>query len=215
MTGLLRRIRRPGAAAKSRTDETPLSEPAAAPLDSPLDGGAPTAALPAGVDPDELARRPSTRRRGSLRRRLRYLERARHVMLRDLGGLVYEIHRREHADAKTLVDAKVERLAAVDAELRELDQALGPRGETVLREPGIGGSCPNCGELHPSDARFCARCGTALQPQDAPPAAAEPAPATTSEAPTREQAAANGSQAAAPATAEPAAPAPAPATDRT
>ena len=212
MTGLLRRIRRPGAAAESRTGETPLSEPAAAPLDSPLDGGAPTAALPAGVDPDELARRPSTRRRGSLRRRQRYLERARQVMLRDLGGLVYEIHRQEHADAKALVDAKVERLAAVDAELRELDHALGPRGEAVLREPGIGGSCPNCGELHPSDAHFCARCGTALQPQDAPPVAADPATAT--EAPTREQgAAANGSQAAAPATAEPAAPAPA--TDRT
>ena len=129
-------------------------------------------------------------------------------MLRDLGGLVYEIHRQEHADAKALVDAKVERLAAVDAELRELDDTLGPRGETVLREPGIGGVCPTCGELHPSDARFCARCGSDLTPQDAPPAP-EPAPATASEAPTREQAtAANGSQAAAPAA--PATPASAP-----
>lgn len=221
MTRLLRRIRRPGAAAESRTDETSLSEPAAAPDDSALDGGAPAAALPAGVDPDELARRPSTRRRGSLRRRQRYLQRARHVMLRDLGGLVYEIHRQEHADAKALVDAKVERLAAVDAELSELDDALGPRGETVLREPGIGGTCPTCGELHPSDARFCARCGSDLKPQDASPPAPEPAaaeeiapsaePTPATEAPTREQApAANGSQAAAPATAEPAAPASAP-----
>lgn len=240
MTGPLRRILRPGAAAESRTDETPLSEPAAAPLDSPLDGGASTAALPAGVDPDELARRPSTRRRGSLRRRQRYLQRARHVMLRDLGGLVYEIRRREHADAEALVDAKVQRLAAVDAELRELDDALGTRGETVLREPGIGGSCLTCGELHPSDARFCARCGSDLKPQAAtepaaraelsssagPAASAEPAPepasAPASEAPTREQAAAsNGSEAAASATAEPAAapatstPASSPATDRT
>jgi hypothetical protein len=153
-------------------------------------------------------------------------------MLRDLGGLVYEIDRQEHADAKALVDAKVERLAAVDAELRELDAALGPRGETVLREPGIGGNCPKCGELYPSDARFCARCGSDLNRQDTPPAAtepaaaeepatsagapdpaAEPAPAAPSEAPTREQApTSNGSQAAAPATAEPAAPASA--TDR-
>jgi hypothetical protein len=227
MTGLLRRIRRAGAAAESRTDETQRSEPAAAPVDSPLDGGAPPAALPAGVDPDELARRPGTRRRGSLRRRQRYLQRARQVMLRDLGGLVYEIRRQGHGDAKALVDAKVERLTAVDAELRELDVALGPRGETVLREPGIGGSCPTCGELHPSDARFCARCGAALQPRAAAPMAAEPAgteepasaagstdPATASEAPTREQASSNGSQAAAPATAEAATPASAPATDR-
>jgi hypothetical protein len=148
-------------------------------------------------------------------------------MLRDLGGLVYEIRRREHADAKALVDAKVQRLVAVDAELRELDVALGPRGETVLREPGIGGTCPTCGELHPSDARFCARCGSDLQPQAAPASAAEPPsaaaaaaaepapePSTASEAPTREQAAtSNGSQAAAPATAEPPASS-SPATDR-
>lgn len=179
--------------------ETLLSDPAAAPVDSPPDGGEPVAALPAGVDPEEMARRPSTRRRGGLRRRLRYLQRAREVMLRDLGGLVYEIRRREPGAAEALVDAKVQRLAEVDAELRELEDALGPRGETVLREPGIGGSCPVCGELHPSDARFCARCGTALVPQDLPPTAElpalEPAPASApvvepdpaSEAPTHEQ----------------------------
>jgi hypothetical protein len=222
MTGLLRRIRRPGAADESRTDETPLSDPAAAPVDSPPAGGAPVAALPAGVDPEEIARRPNTRRRGSLRRRLRYLQRVREVMLRDLGGLVYEIRRREPGAAEALVDAKVQRLAAVDAELRELEEALGPRGETVLREPGIGGSCPACGELHPSDARFCAGCGSALPPQAAPPAAEEPAPGpaptaavvepapelpstAASEAPTHEQAGpSNGRPDGAPTSSEPA-----------
>ena len=37
-----------------------------------------------------------------------------------------------------------------------------PRGTTVVREPGVGGTCPRCGELHASDARFCAHCGLDL-----------------------------------------------------
>lgn len=190
MSGLKRRIRRPGAAAESQADESPPSEPAA------VDG------LPAGVDPDEGVPRPGTRRRGSLRRRLRYLRRAREVMLRDLGGLVYELSRRELQDAGGLVAAKVQRLGAVDAELRELEAELGPpRRETVLHEPGIGGTCAACGELHPSDARFCARCGSALHADVTPTVVDEPA--------TREDAAqSNGRQAGAPA-AEPV-PAPSP-----
>jgi hypothetical protein len=31
-----------------------------------------------------------------------------------------------------------------------------------VREPGIGGTCPNCGELHASEASWCANCGTPL-----------------------------------------------------
>ena len=34
--------------------------------------------------------------------------------------------------------------------------------ETMLREPGIGGTCPECSELHASDAHFCSRCGMPL-----------------------------------------------------
>src|SRR3954454_18534658 len=37
-----------------------------------------------------------------------------------------------------------------------------PRGETVIREPGVGGTCARCGELHASDARFCSHCGANL-----------------------------------------------------
>jgi acetyl esterase/lipase len=33
----------------------------------------------------------------------------------------------------------------------------------VLREPGIGGVCPSCGELFGSEAVFCWRCGTQVQ----------------------------------------------------
>jgi hypothetical protein len=149
--------------------------------------------LPAGVAPEELVgQRPDTRRRSRLRRRLRHLRRVRELMLRDLGGLVYEVHR-EHAtdDAARehqagLIQGKVEHLAALDAERHDLEAVLGDRRtETVLREPGIGGACASCGEYLPSDARFCARCGTPATDvpslaADAPAPAAEPA----AEAPT-------------------------------
>ena len=57
---------------------------------------------------------------------------------------------------------KVAALAAVDGELRALEEALGERRAiTELREPGIT-ACPRCGTLHGSDARFCPSCGLAL-----------------------------------------------------
>ena len=56
------------------------------------------------------------------------------------------------------------RLAALDSELSGIEATLGmPRGETVIREPGVGGTCARCGELHGSDARFCSHCGANLE----------------------------------------------------
>jgi hypothetical protein len=121
--------------------------------------------LPAGVDPGELAAVPTTARRGRLRRRLRYLRAVREILMRDLGGFYYEAQRGEGgAEAhRRLLDAKAARLATVDAELRDLEARLHEaRSGTVLRAPGIGGTCPHCGELHASDARFCSRCGNPL-----------------------------------------------------
>ena len=94
---------------------------------------------------------------------------------------------------------KVQQLAVLDEELRGLETELGtPRGDTVLREPGVGGTCPRCGELHASDARFCSRCGldlTAAPPRSRKPrpsaadgrgaAPAEALPAERAAAPTR------------------------------
>jgi hypothetical protein len=125
---------------------------------------APATDVPAGLDAGALARQENVRRRGRARRRLRYLERAREVLLRDLGGLVFEIHRSgELGRHDELVAVKAQRLLQVDAEARELANGLGrPWGEVVLRKPGLGGTCPRCGELHGSDARFCSHCGLAL-----------------------------------------------------
>jgi hypothetical protein len=176
MSGLLRRIRRPGAAEETRTEAVALPEPAhgSAPETAPVRAdGSP---LPAGVAPEDLERRSGAGRRGKLRRRVRFLRRARELALRDLGGLVYEAHRRDQ-DGGKVVKEKVQHLGVIDEELLGLEAELGtPRGETVLREPGVGGTCRRCGELHASDAHFCSRCGLDLT---AVPAEAPVEPTTT------------------------------------
>ncbi len=134
--------------------------------------------LPAGVDPADLATAPASARRGKLRRRLRYLRHVRELLLRDLGGFTYEVHRTAGGTAeepqRRLATAKAQRISALDAEVRALEIRLGePHGETVLREPGIGGTCPECGELHASDAHFCARCGAPLDEKSRAKRAAE------------------------------------------
>jgi zinc-ribbon domain len=132
--------------------------------------------LPAGLDAGELATAPAgIARRSRVRRRLRYLLHARELLLRDLGGFYYEAHRSaEGAEAhRRLLDVKARRLAMLDAEMRELEERLGePHAQAVLREPAIGGTCPHCGELHGSDARFCPRCGNPLTARGRRPEAA-------------------------------------------
>ena len=160
MSGLLRRIRRSGAAEETRSEPTTLPSPGSAPANPAT--GEDGQRLPAGTAPEDVERREVSGRRGKLRRRARYLHKARELALRDLGGLVYEARRREQDPGK-LAQEKVDRLAALDAELTEIEATLGAtRGQTVVREPGIGGTCARCGELHPSDATFCARCGANL-----------------------------------------------------
>jgi len=140
---------------------------------------APDPSAPAGLEVKPVAppSGPSFRERGRLRRRLRYLRRVRELGFRDLGGLVFDLHRfrRERAE---LVAGKLGALAVVDVELRALEKVLSDRQDyVVLREPGIA-ACPRCAALHGSDANFCPNCGLRLDgPQaisevgDAPPTA--------------------------------------------
>ena len=190
MSGLFRRIRRPRAATAEPPPADPSAEsssPLGPPLGHPAPGSDPGAQaveahpqqghplpderirdLPAGVDPDEvLAARPSTRRRSRLRRRVGVLQRIRELLLRDLGGIVHEIHRAgqrgDHGRHEDLIATKLERIDRVDGELGELETMLGRSAEpTILREPGVGGSCPACAELHGSRDRFCSNCGNPL-----------------------------------------------------
>jgi hypothetical protein len=166
MTRVLQRIlRRRGAA----SDEPELQEPVSGP------GAEDTASLPPGAEPvdataepvepaagQEPEAAPSFRSRGRMRRRLRYLRRARELGFRDLGGLVFDLRRFER-ERPDLVEAKLHALFEVDRELRALERALDDRREIhELREPGIA-SCPRCGALHGSEARYCPSCGLALR----------------------------------------------------
>ena len=174
MNGLLRRLKRRAATA----DETPPDTPAASePVDATatnltVEGGPELSEeerarieaerareeelkrrrrdLPAGLDAAELEAVPGEdSRRGQARRRIRYLRRVREVLLRDLGGFAYEVHRtaggREHGGHRDILERKAGRLAEIDAELKQLEARAGQphRVETVVREPGIGGTLPH------------------------------------------------------------------------
>jgi hypothetical protein len=153
-----------------------------------------------------------------MRRRLRYLQKARELAYRDLGGLVFDLHRfgQRHDE---LVLAKLTTLGHIDAELRTLHSALGEGASTtVLREAGIA-ACPRCAAIHGSDDNFCPSCGlpmgrhadrpigvpAAQQPHSPPISANGPTP------PTPASPAAPGSTPAGPSAARPAAADPTPA----
>jgi hypothetical protein len=116
-----------------------------------------------GREPAELdalvGEAPSSRRRGKLRRRLRHLRRVREVLLRDLGGLTFELHRTGSGEGGPALDGKLARLSAVGREIRSLEDQLSDHRAMIVREPGIGGTCAECGELFGSEARFCWACG--------------------------------------------------------
>jgi hypothetical protein len=105
--------------------------------------------------------RPGFVARGRLRRRARFLRKARELAYRDLGGLVFSLHRfGQQNDA--LVLAKLSTLGQIDTELRALESALQePQPITVLREAGIT-ACARCAAIHSSEDRFCPNCGLPL-----------------------------------------------------
>ncbi len=116
------------------------------------------AEVPAGVEIPPEPRAPGFRERGRMRRRVRFLRKARELAYRDLGGLVFEMHRMGQRHDE-LVAAKLGVLVRFDEELRALEGALGARFPvTVLREAGIA-ACPRCAAIHGSGDRFCPTCG--------------------------------------------------------
>src|SRR5277367_456220 len=155
-----------------------------------------------GAAPDS----PGFQSRGRARRRARFLRKARELAYRDLGGLVFNLHRfGQRNDA--LVLAKLTTLAQIDAELRAIEGALGERRSiTVLREAGIT-ACPRCAAIHGSEDSFCPNCGLSLgRHVDLPIAGATagqptPAPGASSPSPSPAPAPAPAVE---PATAEPA-----------
>ena len=120
---------------------------------------------------------------GVIRRERRNLQRTREEKLRDLGGLMLEMYRRDTFREDLLAD-RCNELLGLDARLHELDEMLAAsrRGASAGRcecgAPLPWGShfCPNCGRPAgsqpvvacpecehplPADAHFCANCGAA------------------------------------------------------
>jgi hypothetical protein len=93
----------------------------------------------------------------------------------DLGGLTYEMARRDHFRLDVLVRRAAE-LQERDAELAEVERLLRLDGAAAT------GACPSCGALHSRGATFCWSCGSRLIEDGAP----------TEEATTHEAASGNG-----------------------
>ncbi len=104
----------------------------------------------------------------------------------DLGGLTYEMARRDHFRLDVLV-RQAAKLQGVDAELGEVERLL------HLERAGAGGTCPACGALHARGAIYCWQCGADLMAQQ--PAGGE----TGTLAPIREDPVVQPAQAQAPA----------------
>jgi hypothetical protein len=118
----------------------------------------PTSARAPEQAPEQTAQTPGFGERGRMRRRARFLRKARELAYRDLGGLVFDLHRFGQRNDQ-LVLFKLATLRQIDTELRELEEALHDRRPvTVLREVGIA-ACPRCAAIHGSDDRFCPGCG--------------------------------------------------------
>jgi Double zinc ribbon len=140
------------------------------------------------------AHSPASRRAlpppGVIRRERRALQRVREERLRDLGGLMLEMYRRDRFREDLLAE-RCNELLGLDARLHELDEMLAAarrRSGTSLGRCECGaplpwGShfCPNCGRPAgdrpviacaecghplPGDALFCANCGAAAASGD-------------------------------------------------
>ncbi|HEV3071193.1 MAG TPA: hypothetical protein VGY76_07205 [Solirubrobacteraceae bacterium] len=127
-------------------------------------------AQPAGVDTPAVPPDPGFLERGGLRRRLRFLRKTRELAYRDLGGLVFEMHKLGQ-ERKDLLEGKLATLGRIDRELRAIEAALREhRGVTVLREAGVT-ACPRCAAIHGSEDRFCPACGFSMSRAERPIAA--------------------------------------------
>jgi zinc-ribbon domain len=96
---------------------------------------------------------------GALRRERRAILRAREERIRDLGGLVLEMYRRDRF-RQDLVYEQAAEIVGIEDRLFQVDQLLAlaaSRGRATAAQ-----QCPQCGSPVFPGARFCATCGHAL-----------------------------------------------------
>jgi DNA-directed RNA polymerase subunit RPC12/RpoP len=126
-----------------------------------------------------------------LRKERRALLRVREERLRDLGGLMLEMFRRDQFRQELIVE-RCDELVSLDERLQELDTLLAaavsvrraaPAARCECGAPLVWGShfcancgrpaaatppvvgCPQCGSALAADAKFCAVCGKAVEPK--------------------------------------------------
>ncbi len=109
------------------------------------------------------SRRPPAPPAGVLRRKRRALLDEREQRLRDLGGLLYEMFRRDRF-RDDLVEERCRELLLLDDHLAAIDAMLG------LSRPGLELPRCTCGAALPRAARYCAACGRPVGQPAAPPA---------------------------------------------
>jgi hypothetical protein len=109
---------------------------------------------------------------GALKRERRALTREREQLVRDLGGIVYEMFRLDRFRAEVVTD-RCRALVAIDERIDEIDELLSsagarsPRCECGAPIPWGAHFCQNCGRpTGPRPVIACARCGSPL-PADA------------------------------------------------
>jgi Double zinc ribbon len=141
---------------------------------------------------------PGASNPAALKRERRSLLREREDRLRDLGGLVFEMFRRDRFRVE-LVTERCSDLVALEQRLDEVDALLGAATGRGLRctcgAPLAWGahfcancgrpagprpvvSCARCGSPLPADVKFCGSCGSPVDvPRHEPPADTQPEPA--------------------------------------
>src|SRR5215216_416311 len=133
----------------------------------------------------------------TLKRERRALLREREERIRDLGGLVFEMFRRDRFRVE-LVTERCADLVALDERLEELDSLLAASrhgglrcecgaplswgahfcancGRPVGARPVV--ACARCGAPLPADVKFCSSCGSAVERPRELPADTQPEPA--------------------------------------
>jgi hypothetical protein len=142
---------------------TAAAEPAAAPAaangDSPSEQ--PTEVIPPPPKPDGPAK---------LRRERRRLLASREEAVYHLGGLAFELYRRDQLGEEVMrrrageVALLDDTVRDIDARLGEIDRVRRERRRRAAPGEGIVGNCLTCRAPFRAEARFCWQCGTRLVP---------------------------------------------------
>jgi hypothetical protein len=152
-----RRLRLP----RRRPREAPAAEGDAAPADAPdADASVPDALPPAPPRPE---------RAGALRRRRRRLLSRREEAVYHLGGLAFELYRRDLL-REEVMRLRAGEVAQLDDSVRDIDARLFEMDRIRRERRGGGGAdahagnCLDCRAPFRAEARYCWQCGVLLAP---------------------------------------------------